>query len=124
MILELFPWRFPILLKMVSKKLPDLPPDQRDPHDAGGRKWSRWQQPTVATIVQNAGIYNGVYAGGLIWAALTLNPAVPVDPARDVARVLLAGAAVAGMFGTATLKSWPTAVQALLGIVGVVWLNL
>jgi hypothetical protein len=32
--------------------------------------------------------------------------------------VLLIGAAVAGIFGTATLKSPITALQALLGIVG------
>jgi uncharacterized membrane protein len=73
--------------------------------------------------VQNAGIYNGILAGGLLWAALTIDQALAVDPARDVARVLLAGATIAGVFGTATLKSPVTAVQAMLGMVGLVWLS-
>ena len=66
----------------------------------------------VATIVHNAGIYNGILAAGLFWAALT------GESANDVARVLLAGAAIAGIFGTVTMKSVPTAVQAVLGIIG------
>jgi xanthosine utilization system XapX-like protein len=45
------------------------------------------------------------------------------DLARDVARVLLAGAAVAGIFGTATLKSPVTAIQAILGVVGLLMLD-
>jgi uncharacterized membrane protein len=57
----------------------------------------------VATIVHNAGIYNAILAGGLLYAAYA------GDPAGDVARVLLAGAVVAGMFGTLTLRSWLTA---------------
>jgi hypothetical protein len=36
---------------------------------------------------------------------------------------MLAGAAVAGIFGTATLKSPVTAVQAVLGIAGLFLLN-
>jgi putative membrane protein len=123
MVFELFPWSFPVLLKIVSKKLPDLPRQPNGPHEPNGRKWSKQQQPLVATIVQNAGIYNGILAGGLLWAALALDPALAVDPARDMARVLLAGAAVAGIFGTATLKSPVTAAQALFGIIGLVWLN-
>jgi uncharacterized membrane protein len=102
MVLEMFPWRSPVLLRIVSKKrLKDQPftTDQRD---------------LVATIVHNAGIYNAILAGGLLWAA------VPDPPNRDVARVLLAGAAVAGVFGTATLKSPFTALQALLGIIGLI----
>jgi uncharacterized membrane protein len=57
--------------------------------------------------------YNGILAAGLAWAALTGESAV------DVARVLLAGAAVAGVFGTLTMRSAATAVQAVLGIIGV-----
>lgn len=114
MLCELFPWSSPLLLRVVSKKLPDLPPDVREP---AGRKWSTRQKPLVATIVQNAGIYNGIVAGGLLWAAMA------GDAGRDVARVLLAGAAVAGIFGTATLKSPVTAVQAILGIAGLLLLN-
>ena len=37
---------------------------------------------------------------------------------HDVARVLLLGATAAGIFGTITLKSWPTALQGLIGLVG------
>jgi putative membrane protein len=123
MLFELFPWRFPVLLKIVSKELPDWPREPNESHESKGRKWSRQQQPVVATIVQNAGIYNGILAGSLLWAALALNPALAIDPARDVARVLLAGVAVAGVFGTATLKSPVTGVQAILGIIGLVYLN-
>jgi uncharacterized membrane protein len=104
---ELFPWSCPVLLRIVSKKLPEV-------HK--GKKWTELQQPLVATIVHNAGIYNAILAGGLFWAALA------GDPARHVARVLLIGAAVAGIFGTATLKSPITAIQALVGIVGFVLL--
>jgi uncharacterized membrane protein len=34
-----------------------------------GTKWTELQQPLVATIVHNAGIYNAILAGGLLWAA-------------------------------------------------------
>jgi hypothetical protein len=61
MLCELFPWRFPVLLRIVSKKLPDV---------RTGDQWTDLQQPLVATIVHNAGIYNGILAGGLLWAAL------------------------------------------------------
>ena len=71
----------------------------------------------VATIVHNAGIYNAILAGGLFWAAWI------GDPARDVARLLLIGAVVAGAFGTATLKSPLTALQAILGAVGLILLR-
>ena len=102
MALEMFPWGSPVLLGVVGRKLPS------------GQALTDVQRPLVATIVHNAGIYNAVFAGGLIWAAL----ADPLN--RDVARVLLAGVAVAGLFGTATLKSPFTALQALLGIIGFV----
>ena len=106
---ELFPWRVPFLLRLVSKKLPDLEDEE---------KWTRFQQPLVATIVHNAGIYNAILAGGLLWAALAADP--EGESARAVARVLLTGATVAGIFGTATLRSPITALQALLGIVGLI----
>jgi putative membrane protein len=112
MICELFPWASPLLLGIVSKKLTDLPAGVRGTESP---KWSKEQQPLVATIVHNAGIYNGIVAGGLMWAAVTGDV--------NVARVMLAGAAVAGIFGTATLKSPVTAVQALLGIAGLFLLN-
>src|SRR4051812_26840629 len=101
MLAELFPWGNPALLAGIAKKKLSAGQGFNDP-----------QQRLVATIVHNAGIYNGILAGGLLWAAYQ-------DPiAADVARVLLAGAVAAGIFGTATIKSWATAVQALVGIIG------
>jgi uncharacterized membrane protein len=100
MVLEMFPWASPVLLNLVSRKR------------LASQPFSKEQQEVVATIVHNAGIYNAILAGGLFWAGLS-------DPLnRDVARVLLAGAASAGVFGTMTLKSPFTALQAVLGIVG------
>lgn len=106
---ELFPWSSPALLGKLSQKLPKGL-GQEIPE---GEKWTKAQQSLVATIVRNAGIYNAILAGGLLWAAL------PEAPVRDVARVLLIGAAAAGIFGTATLKSPLTALQALLGVIGI-----
>ena len=109
---ELFPWPLPALLKKLSEKLP-----KGTDHDIPrGRAWNDAQQRLVSTIVHNAGIYNAILAGGLMWAALQ-NPLN-----RDVARVLLAGAALAGGFGTATLKSKFTALQCLLGLGGLLWI--
>jgi putative membrane protein len=102
-VLELLPWKSPFLLNLVSKKLPD------------GEQFTTRQRDLVATIVHNAGIYNGILAAGLLWAALA------GESANDVARVLLAGAAVAGIFGTVTMRSVPTAVQAVLGIIGLLF---
>lgn len=100
MVLEFFPWESPFLLGVVSEKLP------------AGEAFTLAERDLVATIVHNAGIYNGVFAAGLFWAALK------GEHGRDVARVLLAGATVAGIFGTVTMQSAPTAVQAILGIIG------
>jgi uncharacterized membrane protein len=97
---ELFPWSLPVLLRVVSKKLP------------AGEPFTDAQRNLVATVVHNAAIYNGIVAGGLLWAAFG------EESAKGVARVMLAGAAVAGVFGTATLKSPVTAVQAVVGIIG------
>jgi putative membrane protein len=102
MVAELFPWQLPVLLRMASKGLPK------------GEPFTSAQQTLVATIVHNAGIYNGILAGGLFWAAFR------GDPAFEVARVMLFGALVAGVFGTATMKSPVTAVQAVVGLVGLV----
>jgi uncharacterized membrane protein len=101
---ELFPWSNPVLLRLVSKKLPEK------------EKFTSIQTTLVATIVHNAGIYNSIIAGGLLWAAAIGDPAI----AAAVARVLLLGAGVAGAFGTVTLKSPLTVVQAVVGIVGFV----
>jgi len=103
MLCELLPWSFPIVLRLASKRLPEA---------HRGQQWTELQQPLVATIVHNAGCYNAILAGGLIWAAYT------GAPARAFAQVLLAGVTLAGIFGTATLKSPVTALQALFGIIG------
>jgi uncharacterized membrane protein len=101
---ELLPWPSPLLLQTVGKKLSTSEP------------FTPNQQKLVATLVHNAAIYNGIVAGGLLWAACG------GYSANGVARVMFAGAAVAGVFGTATLKA-PLAValtvaQAAVGIIG------
>lgn len=55
-------------MQIVSEKLPE------------GQGFKAPQQKLVATIVHNAGIYNGILAGGLLWAAYA------GFPANDVAR--------------------------------------
>jgi len=116
---ELFPARAPLLLRKLGAKLPKgvrtERPEER-PEEFGtvlpkDEQWTEGQLKLVAAIVRNAGIYNGILAAGLLWAAW------PQTPNRDVARVLLAGATAAGIFGTATLSKL-TAVQALLGAIG------
>ncbi len=104
MVCELFPWSSPVLLEVAGRRLPDV---------QEGKKWTDLQQPLVATIVHNAGIYNAILAGALVWAAFA------GERARDFARVLLIGVTVAGVFGTATLRSPLTALQALMGALGV-----
>ena len=104
MIAELFPWQQPVLLRLASEKLPH------------GERFTAVQQQLVATIVHNAGVYNGIVAGGLLWAALGGRSAA------GVAFVMLLGAAVAGVFGTATLKSPITAVQAVQAAIGIIGL--
>jgi putative membrane protein len=101
---ELLPWKAPLVLQRVSEKLPK------------GEPFTQCQQALVATIVHNVGIYNGIVAGGLFWAAFA------GAAATDVARVLLIGATVAGVFGTMTLKSPLTALQAIAGIIGLLLL--
>jgi uncharacterized membrane protein len=100
MLVEMVPWSYPALLRRASKQL------------SGEHQWTPAQQRLVATIVRNAGIYNAVIAGGLFWAAWA------GDSARNVAQAFLVGAAVAGIFGAATLRSWVPALQGLLGVVG------
>ena len=111
MILEMFPWGEPLLLALVAQRA--LGPENQFKNES--------QQKLVATIVHNAGIYNAILAGGFFWA-LTIGPG-----ARDTVRVLMAGAALAGCFGTVTLKpigpnSIATGVQALLGVCGFLFL--
>src|SRR6476619_3087767 len=101
---ELLPWEAPLVLRRASEKLK-------------GEPFSPEQQRLVAAIVRNAGIYNGILAGGLFWAAFA------GAGATEVARVLLIGATVAGVFGTVTLRSPLPAVQALVGIIGLLLLK-
>src|SRR5438270_7495151 len=104
MVAELFPWSFPFLLKQASRKLP--PVDAKLPDN----KFSEEQREIVIAIVHNAAIYNGIICGGLLWAAFA------GSQGHDVARVMLMGAAAAGIFGAVTLKNPVPALQAAVGI--------
>jgi uncharacterized membrane protein len=97
---ELLPWPLPFVLRKTNEKF--APTD----------KLNSGQKKVVANILRNAGIYNGIVAGGLIYAAFT------GDSARDVALVFLIGVSAAGVFGTITLRSWLCALQGILGLVG------
>lgn len=110
MLAELLPPEKPLLLDKISSKLPK---------QASGEAFTEPQLKLVAKIVQNAGIYNSIIAGGLLWAALTGD----LLGATAVAKVILIGAAVAGLFGTLTLRSPLTALQALAGIAGFLLVN-
>ncbi len=102
MLAELVPWPFPLLLRIASKRLPK------------GEFFTPSQQELVATVVRNAGIYNCILASGFVWAIMLGEAGLPV------AQLLFAGALLAGAFGTATLKSPVTAVQALVGLGGLI----
>lgn len=110
---ELFPWNNPLLLKLLTKRLPTVTSAGHVPE----RKFHEQQQPIVATIVHNAGIYNGILAAGLFRAAYE------GEQAHMLAQSLLAGVLVAGLFGTATLRSPVTALQALMGGLGLILLR-
>jgi uncharacterized membrane protein len=104
MVLELFPWGFPVLLcRLVTDKL-------------GDASFSPAQLCFVSSIVHNAGIYNGIVGGGLAWAAFH------ETSSANIARVMLIGATVAGIFGALTLSPL-TVVQAVVGIVGLLLLR-
>src|SRR5438105_2787868 len=107
MLCELFPWGTPLILRSASKKecarltdkeRAELSEEERD-RVSRGELFAKYQKRLVATIVHNAGIYNGIVAAGLFWAV----HAGP--PAADGTRVLLIGAVVAGLFGAVTLKA-------------------
>ena len=98
---ELFPWPSPFIMDKVLEKWPerlDLSPADRR---------------FAATVVHNAGIYNGIVAAGL-FAAASLGPA-----GLSVQLALLAGGVAAGIFGAATLTP-ATIVQAIAGGIAIV----
>ena len=98
MAVELYHWDHPFVLNLVSEKLKKgIPPIGP-------------QLDLLTTVVHNAGIYNGIVAGGLFWAASG-------KASLDVARVMLMGAVAAGIFGAVTIH-WPTGIQAVVGITG------
>ena len=105
MLAELLPWPLPFALRITNKKL--APADKLNPE----------QTKVVSKIVRNAGIYNGIVASGLFYAAFMGNSA------RDFALVLLVGVFAAGIFGTITLRSWLCFAQGILGLVGWCWLR-
>jgi Protein of unknown function (DUF1304) len=109
---ELLPWDSPVILRVASEKKREALPEAVRQALPEGELFTPYQKPLVATIVHNAGIYNGILAGGLLWAMFA------GDPAADVACVLLIGAIAAGIFGAVTLKSPPVLVQALVGVIG------
>jgi putative membrane protein len=103
---ELLPWPIPFVVRKTNEKL--APTDKLNPG----------QSKVVANIIRNAGIYNGIVAGGLFYAAFM------GDSARDVALVFALGVSAAGIFGTITLRSWLCALQGILGLVGCYLLRL
>jgi uncharacterized membrane protein len=98
MVGELFPWRFPVVFKKASERLP------------ADQSFSKEQRETIAAVVHNAGIYNAIVAGGLFYAAFAGGSAL------DVAWVMFVGAIAAGIFGAITLGSVVPAFRALLGV--------
>ena len=102
MLAELFPWPNSILLRNMLAKMPN-------------ERFSSIQLDLLANVVRNAGIYNGIVAGGLFYCARAGDFAA--------ARVLLIGVVAAGIFGAVTLKSYIPVGQALLGLVGYLWLR-
>jgi len=96
---EMFPLSNPCLLRSVSPNF--------------SATFAGNELRLVSIIVHNAGIYNGIVAGGLFWAASG-------KASLDVARVMLIGAVVAGIFGVSI--SWWTLVQAAVGIIGLLLL--
>jgi uncharacterized membrane protein len=105
---ELLPWDTPFILQIVSEKERKRLTEEECKKLREGELFTKCQKRLVAAIVHNAGIYNGIVAGGLFWAAYA------GDPAMDVARVLLIGAIVAGVFGAVTLKAPEVVIQSLV----------
>jgi uncharacterized membrane protein len=102
---EVFPLsKPPWLLRLIGDKWP------------ASRTFTLDQQVLVSIIVRNAGVYNGILAGGLLWTACGIF-GVCAAVSLDVARVMLIGAVVAGAFGGITLKSGVCWAQSALGAI-------
>lgn len=112
---EMFPWSNPILLSKVSAALPNVDEPSRI---TGNRKFTQQQNKLVTTIVHNAGIYNFILAASLIWAALYS------QNSGEFTSVLFVGVIIVGAFGTATLRSPITALQAFFGVTGLILFNM
>ena len=102
MIGELWPWKCPFIMALVLDKWKLVLADT--------------DQPFVATVVHNAGIYNGIVALALFVSASYGSSAFGIQVA------LLIGGIVAGLFGAATLTIAVIA-QAIAGAIAlaVVW---
>jgi putative membrane protein len=73
----------------------------------------------VAPIVQNAGLYNGFLAAGLIWAVVSRTHR------SALAHFFLLCVATAGVFGAVTLKPTTLLLQTLPALValGAIWMG-
>lgn len=68
----------------------------------------------VAPIVQNAGLYNGFVATGLLWSALAKENALPLRT------FFLVCVAIAGVFGAVTLRPTTLVLQTLPALLALV----
>jgi putative membrane protein len=68
----------------------------------------------VAPIVQNAGLYNGFIAAGLLWSAFTKEYALPLRT------FFLVCVAIAGIFGAVTLRPTTLILQTLPALLALV----
>jgi putative membrane protein len=68
----------------------------------------------VAPIVQNAGLYNGFIAAGLLWSAFAKEYALPLKT------FFLVCVAIAGIFGAITLRPTTLALQTLPALLALI----
>ena len=94
MTIEMFPWRRPFVFRLVQ-----LGFDPRVENEM-----------TAASIVHNAGLYNGFIAAGLVWCML------PVQDVLHLRIFFLSCAIVAGIFGALTLTPKTLLMQTLPGL--------
>lgn len=100
---ELFPSKKPKIMELVLRKWPrTLELSENDEH-------------LVATVVRNAGVYNGIVAAGL-FACAWVGPGAYVIQVTLLTGGIVAGLFGAGLFGAATLSKG-TIAQAIAGAV-------